>query len=172
DFNEPELVFTDRLIPASHRYWKFINKEAVAPFTSIDTSDWVVIIPFTTENNVVLVEQFRPVVNITTLEFPGGAINQGEKPINAAIRELEEETGLISDDIVQIGELRPNPAIMSNRCFIFLAKGCSFTGRCNFDTFEDIKIKKFNQIEIEELIKSGQINHSIVVAAYGIYKLL
>lgn len=164
-------LFTDRVLSITHNEWEFTKKGVSAPFTAINTSDWVIIIPLLPSGKFVLVEQFRPVIEATTCEFPGGAINMNEEPENAAIRELEEETALIPGRISKIGVLRPNPAIMSNYCHVFLAEGCSFTGKHNFDPFEDIEIKVFSRDILESMMLDGSINHSIVIAAYGLYRL-
>lgn len=164
--------FNDRVIKISHRYWEFTKKGGSAPFTSIDTNDWVVIIPTLESGEFVLVEQFRPVVESVTVEFPGGGINIDESPYDAAIRELEEETSLIPGEIRQIGILRPNPAIMSNICYIYHASNCTFSGRYNFDQFEDIVVKTYSKEILESMITNGKINHSIVIASYCIYKLI
>jgi len=95
------------------------------PLLQLTPSDWVIVIPLLPSGKFVLVEQFRPVIEATTCEFPGGAINSNEEPENAAKRELEEETALIPDRINKIGVLRPNPAIMSNYCHVYLAEGAA-----------------------------------------------
>ncbi|MCA1926913.1 MAG: NUDIX hydrolase [Calditerrivibrio sp.] len=164
--------FQDRVLTISHRYWEFTKKGVSAPFTSIDTIDWVVIIPTLKSGEFVLVEQFRPVVESVTIEFPGGGINNNEPPIDAAIRELEEETSLRAEEIREIGILRPNPAIMSNTCYVYHAKNCTFSGSYNFDQFEDINVKTYSKEMLERMIISGEINHSIVVASYALYKLI
>jgi len=164
-------VFADNILKISHHHWEFTVKGINAPFTSIDTSDWVVIIPELDNNLIALVKQFRPVVNEWTVEFPGGAINKDEDPSLAAKRELEEETSLISDELIPLGVMRPNPAIMSNRCFVYVAKDCRKDGRHSFDPFEDIEVLHLSISEIENLILRGEITHSVVLAAYTYYCL-
>ncbi|HXN40209.1 MAG TPA: NUDIX hydrolase, partial [Myxococcaceae bacterium] len=59
----------------------------------IESPEWVNIIPITPEGKVVLIRQFRSGIWSDTLEIPGGMVESGEEPIDAAKRELEEETG-------------------------------------------------------------------------------
>ena len=65
-------------------------------FYVINSVDWVNILPITSDNEVVFVEQYRPGTNSITLELPGGMIDKGETPLKSAKRELEEETGYIT----------------------------------------------------------------------------
>ena len=84
--------------------------------------DWVNTVPVTTQGKVLLVRQFRIGIESTTLETPGGVVDAGEKDMTmAAVRELEEETGHTSRNILPLASLNPNPAIMTNTVHFFLA---------------------------------------------------
>ncbi|MCX8083849.1 MAG: NUDIX hydrolase [Calditerrivibrio sp.] len=168
-FIKKEKIFEDRILDISHHHWEFTKRGVKAPFTSIDTSNWVVIVPVLENGNIVLVRQFRPIVEEYTLEFPGGALHTGEDADDAALRELEEETGLLCKRCILLGTLRPNPAIMSNRCFVYLADGCFFGGKTSFDPFEDITIEEMTKEELKYRVKCGDINHSVVLGAYALY---
>ena len=76
------------------------------------------------ENELILVEQYRHGVDNITLEIPGGAVDKGEKSLDAAKRELLEETGHTSSEWVSLGEVQANPAFMTNTCATFLALNC------------------------------------------------
>lgn len=170
-FLDKKKIFSDNILDISHHHWEFTAKGVSTLFTSIDTNDWVVIIPELQNGKIALVRQFRPIVNEWTLEFPGGAINRGESHFDAAKRELEEETSLISDQLILLSTMRPNPAIMSNRCYVYLATNCKPDGRYNFDPFEDITVIDYTKSEVESLIRNGEITHSVVLGAYACYKL-
>ncbi|HEX2167841.1 MAG TPA: NUDIX hydrolase, partial [Longimicrobiales bacterium] len=62
-------------------------------FHVVDVPTCVQVIPFTSDGRIVLVEQFRQGVQRVSLEFPAGVVEDGEDPVAAAVRELEEETG-------------------------------------------------------------------------------
>jgi ADP-ribose pyrophosphatase len=76
----------------------------------LEASDWVNVVALTPEREIVLVRQFRHGTADFTLEIPGGMIDKGERPPQAAGRELCEETGYIGDAPVLLGAVTPNPA--------------------------------------------------------------
>ena len=110
-----------------------------ASFFVIENPDWVNVIPITTDNEVVLIRQYRQGTENVTLEIPGGLVDENEEPANAASRELTEETGFKSSKIIYLGETRPNPALQSNTIYHFAALECEPIGETNFDEHESIE---------------------------------
>lgn len=134
-------------------------------FIVLDTPDWVNVVPLTGEGNVVLIRQFRHGVRETVIEIPGGMIDPGEEPAAAALRELSEETGYAAERIRPLAAVWSNPAIMNNRCHLFLAEGCRLVAPPKFDSFEQIEVFEASRREVTEMVASGRIAHSMVVAA-------
>ncbi|MGA1862549.1 NUDIX hydrolase [Deferribacter thermophilus] len=161
-----EQKYQDHVLGIEHKHFKFLKNGEQSPFCSIKTKNWVVIVPQTDDGKFILVKQFRFAIEDTTIEFPGGAIDYNEEPLKAAKRELQEETGFISDNFIDLGYLHPNPAILSNKCYIFAALNCKNTQKTNFDKFEDIEIELWDKDQLESAILKNEITHSIVVAAY------
>lgn len=161
--------YLNRVLSVEHREFYFSKANASMNFTVVNTNDWVTIIPITFDNKFVLVKQFRVGTEETTFEFPGGAINKGEDSLNAALRELKEETGIEPKEIALLGEVHPNPAFMSNKAYVYLASGCEFNYDLNLDMFEDIEVVTLSKDEFERFIKNGMIKHSIVLAAYSLF---
>jgi len=137
----------------------------------IDAPDWVNVIPVAADGRVVLIRQFRIGVWSNTLEIPGGIVEPGEKPIDAASRELEEETGYRPAQIELLGFVHPNPALQSNRCYSFIATGCKKVHGGKQDSGEDIIAELVRPAEIPGLIRSAQITHALVVAAFQLHAL-
>jgi len=140
-------------------------------FFVIEAPDWINVIALTENDEVVLIEQYRHGNQSVTVEIPGGMIDPGEEPLETAKRELLEETGYAGENWVQIGEVLPNPAIQSNRCFTFLATNCKKIGQTNFDTTEYIITYARPYSEIPKLVSQGKITHSLVIAAFYWYRL-
>lgn len=132
----------------------------------VENPDWVNVIALTKENEVVLIEQFRYGVERIILELPGGLIDEGEKPEEAAKRELLEETGFSARKWFLLGLSNPNPAIQNNRIYHFLALDAQKTHNPCFDRNESIATKLVPLKETISLISAGEISHSLVVAAF------
>lgn len=130
-------------------------------------SDWVNIVPVTDDGQIVLVEQYRQAAEGTYLEIPGGSIDShlNEDPKRAALRELLEETGYVPDDIRLLGIHRPNPALQNNRMHTYIGYGCKYVQEPKLDPFEDIRVVTRPIPEVVEMVLSGAIDHSIVVAS-------
>lgn len=134
-------------------------------FYIIDAPDWTNIIAITEDQQVILVEQFRHGIQKATLEIPGGAIDGDEEPMNAAKRELLEETGYSSEDWIKLGEVSSNSAILSNYTHLYLARNCQLQQEQNLDEHELIELHTYPLDEFLNMVRKGVIHHSIVVAA-------
>ena len=87
----------------------------------LEYDDEIVVFALTRDQQVILIKQYRHGVQQTILELPGGSVEENESPLEAAKRELMEETGYASDTFIEVGHGSPNPAIYTNRVFSFLA---------------------------------------------------
>ncbi len=142
---------------------------ACGPYDIIRLADWVNIVAVTPNDEIVLVKQYRFGRDVITLETAAGAVERGEDPFCAAKRELEEETGYISDEWESLGSVSVNPAFMSNQCHVFLAKNCVPEGKQNFDPDEDIEVVVRPLNEIKEVLK--EMDHSLSEVSISRYLL-
>jgi 8-oxo-dGTP pyrophosphatase MutT (NUDIX family) len=140
-------------------------------FYVLEADSWVNVVAITPDEQIVLIEQYRFGTGQITLEMPGGMIDAGESPLDAAARELTEETGYQADSLSVLGFVEPNPAILNNRCYTALALGCQPTAGQSLDEKEDIAIRLFPMSELPSLFQSGRISHALVWAAYLHYDL-
>ena len=103
----------------------------------VDTPSSVMIVPLTSDGNLVFVRQYRHNLKSHVLEFPAGTVSEGEKPEAAAIRELEEETGYT---LSAGGGMRPMgaycslPSETNKYTHVFLAAPVAATGPASGDT--------------------------------------
>lgn len=143
------------------------NKVIQPKYYVMEFSDWVNIVALTTRNELILIKQYRHAVGEICLEIPGGSLNpgSGESPEAAAQRELTEETGYVPKEMKLLGYHEPNPALMSNKLWTYLALGCEKLKAQELDPYEDIEVLTSSPAEVFKLIKSGEIRHSLVIAA-------
>jgi len=140
-------------------------------FYVIKPSNWINIIPITPEGNVVMVKQFRHGIREVTLEVPGGMVDSGEEPAAAAAREMLEETGYASDEIIHLGTNHPNPALQDNVCDSFVALNVRKVQEPVFDANEDIEIMQVPLAQVPEMIRKGEIMHALVITAFHMFDL-
>jgi len=137
-----------------------------ADFFVVESSPWVNVIPITPQNEVVLIHQYRHGARRVTLEIPGGLVEDSDSPEEAARRELREETGYADCVMIPLGAVYPNPAIQNNLCYSFLARDVYPVGVQQQDEEEDIEVILKPLAEIPRLIREGEINHALVIAAF------
>ena len=137
------------------------------PLYVIEAPDWVNVIPITSGGRVVMIRQYRHGTEELTLEIPGGMIDPDDpSPLEAARRELLEETGYAAGTITPIGAIAPNPAIQTNRCHSFIASNLRHTGRQELDGAEEIEVVEIPMDEIPQRILGGEVVHALVVVAF------
>jgi len=93
-------------------------------------------------------------------------VSPGEDHATAAARELTEETGYVAGTLSPLGMVEPNPAILNNRCYFFLARDCELKAATKFDPDEDIELVPTPMEQIPYMIHEGRIRHALVVAAF------
>ena len=124
----------------------------------------VVIVALTEDGKVILTKQYRYPLKCSNVELPAGKLEPGENPDDAAIRELEEETGYIAKKWKSLGYINTTPGICTEKLYLYLASNLEFVGE-HPDEGEIIKSKKFALKEVFNMIKSGEINDSKTICA-------
>lgn len=140
-------------------------------FYHIDSRDWVNVVPITRADEIVMVRQFRHGSRDVTLEIPGGLVDPGETPADAAARELLEETGYRAGGIEPLGVVNPNPALFGNRCHTFLARAAERVGEIQNESTEETVVELVPRNELAARLRAGDITHALVVAAFHWYAL-
>ena len=110
----------------------------------------------TRDTDVLLIRQYRPIVNEYVWAIPSGAVSPEETPAEAAARELEEETGHRATSLVPWMNCYASYGCSNQRFEIFWTKDAVETER-GFDPAEVIEIRWFNRTELRELILSNGV---------------
>ena len=124
------------------------------PFYRLLIPDGVMVLAITGDDEIVMVKQFRPALNQTTMEFPAGYVEKDENPRDAAIRELYEETGFRCDDMRPLGPGR----VMMSRCnavqHSFVGMGATLDS--GFRPQEDIEVVLKPPSKLPKLFSAGE----------------
>ncbi len=122
-----------------------------------ESRGFVIVFALTTNGEVVLVRQYKHGIGRTLVELVAGAIDEGEQPLQAAIRELAEETGYAADTIEYVRSF-PTDAVSANTtAHLFLARGAYKAGEQQLDVTENITVELASLSELREMIRRGDI---------------
>ena len=133
-------------------------------FYFLETGDWVNVAPVTSGNELVCIRQYRHGSGQITIEIPGGMVDLGEDPRQAAARECLEETGFEADDLIPLGVLAPNPALFPNRLHTFVAPNARRVAEITNTSTEHTEVQLIPMEQLSEFLVSGEIDHALVVA--------
>jgi len=122
------------------------------------------VVAITSDNEMVMVNQFRFGSEKFSLEIPGGIVEEGESIQLAAERELREETGYTGDQWEYLGSVFSNPVIMDNRCHHYLLRDARKTHSIQEDSTEEIEVKLVSLDEIKSNL-FGIVDHPHTISA-------
>ena len=116
----------------------------------------VALLAFIDDETVLLVKQFRTAIGKSIYEIPAGKLEKGEEPKDAALRELEEETGYKAGSIEELGYIYTGAGFTDQKIYIFKASNLSM-GKKGGDDDEFIEVFPFKIRDIKKMIKEGTI---------------
>ena len=132
--------------------------------TVFEFRTWANVLAMTKDQEVVLIKQYRHGVQEVLWEFPGGVVDDGENPLDGARRELLEETGYTTSNIIEVGRFYPNPANQNNLMYGFLAYDVEKTELQHLDDAEDIEVHLIPLVNLITMTRRGEFLHGLQVA--------
>lgn len=155
--NKSELIYDGRVL---HLY----RDEVILPNGNLDIREYcahnggVCVLPLTDEGEVICVRQYRYACEKIVIEIPAGKLEAEEwnDLRGAALRELKEETGAECKDLIYLGMVHPNPALLSEKIHIFFARGLIF-GEQKLDKDEFLECIRIPLDKMLEMIADGEI---------------
>lgn len=130
----------------------------------LEYPDWINIIAITDEGQIILERQWRQALGVVSLEIPAGVVEEGETPLEAAQRELAEETGYTGGSWTELLTIAPNPGVMNNTCHCFVARGVSHTTSQHLDATEDLDVMLCDEADVFAKLQSGAFLQAMMVA--------
>jgi ADP-ribose pyrophosphatase len=128
----------------------------------------VAVAALTTDNKIILTRQYRHPLGKAIYDLPAGGIHPSETPTQAALRELEEETGYTADKLRWIGRFSWAPSNMAGTVEIFFTKTLRPKSRFNRDEIIDVKLADFNEV-LSKVLKGEYIDSALVIASLLIH---
>lgn len=172
-----EHLVQDEWIDFRRSVYRYPDGRIFEPFYSYSRRDYVVIVASDEDGNYLCVRQFRQGIREVTTEFPAGGIERvsgqeygsaeyAETALEAAKRELLEETGYESSEWKHLLTIPSNATIADNYASIFTARNCRKKSSQSLDETECLKYVKLSSGEIDDLIKAGQFQQAIHILAW------
>lgn len=178
-----EHIVKDEWIDIRRLAYRFPDGSVFEPFYSYSRRDYVVIVATDTEGNYLCVRQFRQGIREVTTEFPAGGIERkdgkeyghsqdvsSEDALDAAKRELLEETGYESGEWRHLLTVPSNATIADNFAYLFEAKNCRKVSGQSLDDTEFLNVHNFSEQELEDMIKKGRFQQAIHILALQLTK--
>lgn len=133
-------------------------------FYVVEYSDWINVIAITGDKRFIIEEQYRHGISRVCFELPAGNVSEGEDPLEAAQRELLEETGYAGGEWTHFYTSAPNTSGMNNLCHTYLARGVCRQAEPNLEASEEIRVHLLSREEIEKLLITNSIIEGVMQA--------
>lgn len=137
----------------------------IEDFYKVTIKDCAAIVALTPDNHIILKKEYRHCYGKELIEIPAGVLEDKEDSLEAAKRELEEETGYVGKKWTYLGKTVESSAKLTNYMYIYLAEGCEKKSNQKLDYGEDIEVLTVSLEEAVGMIMSNQIICSSSIGA-------
>ena len=162
---ETRLVVERRWIEVHEQRVRLGNGHEIPEFHKVVMPSWAAVICVTAEDEVVLVRQYRHGIAEESVELPAGVIEPNESPLEAARRELLEETGYVAETWHPVVSVATEPSRHTVRAHFFCARAATQAKERAPEPSEDIELMKIPRSELVPLCERGGIIHGVHIGA-------
>lgn len=159
-----EYIIKTKWLTVRKDHVKMPSGTEISDYYVLEYPDWINVIAITENGEFVVERQYRHGTQSVDFEICAGTMERGENPLEAARRELLEETGYEGGDWQLYCESCPNPAAMTTTNYTFLAKGVKDSGERHLEKTEDIEIHLMSFEEVKQLVMNGGIRQGQMLA--------
>lgn len=169
EIKKPQIISSEYLI---RRPWLTARRDqllmpngTVNPeFYVLEYPSWVNITAITDDGRYVMVRQYRHGLGVISTELCAGVVEEGEDTLEAAKRELMEETGYSGGEWELQCVVSGNPSTTNNLTYCYLATGVMPTGTQHLDATEDIEVITLSREELLKLMEADEMKQSLMLA--------
>ena len=167
------MIFEEKTLSQERIYeGKIINlrkdKVTVKSGTSyreiVEHSGGAVIIAITDEKKMVMIRQFRKPADKVMFEVPAGKIDPGEDPMDAAVRELKEETGYTASSVRYLCRFYTSVGFSEEVLYLYIMEGLT-PGDTDFDENEAIDMEEWSITDLHDMVVRGEIDDAKTIIA-------
>ena len=165
-----EAVYRGRIIYV-HRDEVSLTDGSTGVREIVEHSGGVAVLPLEEDGRVWCVRQYRYAMGCHLLELPAGKLNDGEDPLECAVRELGEETGFTAEQYTYLGAVYPSPGYCRETLHLYLAAGLK-PGQAHPDEGEFLDLECHTLEELTAMVMDGSIADAKTAMAVLKTKLL
>ncbi len=160
-----ELLVDRRWLRVYQERAELSNGHIIDDFHLVETPPWVAVVALTIEGELVFVDQYRRGFDGISRELPAGVIEPSEAPLDAARRELLEETGHVADEWHALATVAPEPSRSTSRAHLFVARGAHRVGAQSLDASEELSVHLVPVAEALDALEHGLVVHGTHIGA-------
>jgi 8-oxo-dGTP pyrophosphatase MutT (NUDIX family) len=164
-----ESVFKSPYVEVNRDKLRKADGGIVDDFYSMKRKNWVEVVALTSDKKLPLVSQYRNGIKEVIWTLPAGFIDEGQTPLQAAQRELLEETGFSAGSFIELGEFVVSPGAFSERAFVFLAQDAEKIQEQKLDKDEEIEVGLF---DFEKLLSEVKKRKSFLIDSASVNGIL
>lgn len=154
-------------------WWTYRRDEVELPsgkkgeYHYVHTNGSAMVIPILDDGRILMVNQYRYLLDRESVEFPCGSVKDGSSHDATARHELAEETGYSAGTLTLAGEFNPYNGVTDELCRVYIARGLHHVGASPDET-EEFELLALTGQEIDERIRTGQIWDGMSIAAWAV----